>query len=87
MSENNKNQSEKQWRLQIERLVFGGEGMGYYGGRPVFVAGVLPNEEVLVRPVIVKRKFVKAELLEIIRPSRLEESHVSNILFPAVRGK
>jgi len=71
MSENNKNQAEKQWRLQIERLVFGGEGMGYYGGRPVFVAGVLPNEEVLVRPIVVKRKFVKAELVEVIRPSRL----------------
>jgi 23S rRNA (uracil1939-C5)-methyltransferase len=71
MSEDNKNQPEKQWRLQIERLVFGGEGLGYYGGRPVFVAGVLLNEEVLVHPVIVKRKFVKAELIEVIRPSRL----------------
>jgi len=54
------------WRLKIERLVFGGEGMGYYGGRPVFVAGVFPGEEVMVKPLILKRKFVKAELLEVI---------------------
>ncbi|MFA6304814.1 MAG: 23S rRNA (uracil(1939)-C(5))-methyltransferase RlmD [Patescibacteria group bacterium] len=57
--------------LTIDRLVFGGEGLGYYNGRPVFTAGVLPFEEVLVRPIRIKTKFIKAGLIKVIKPSPL----------------
>jgi len=42
------------WEIAIKCLVFGGEGLGYYKSKPVFVYGVLPNEKVLVRPVKIK---------------------------------
>ncbi|MDP2586589.1 MAG: 23S rRNA (uracil(1939)-C(5))-methyltransferase RlmD [Candidatus Komeilibacteria bacterium] len=55
-----------EFKVKIERLVFGGEGLGYFDNRPVFVAGVLPGEEVLVRPVRITNKFVKAVLLKVL---------------------
>lgn len=55
-----------EFQIKIERLVFGGEGLGYFNNRPVFVAGVLPGEEVLVRPVRITNKFVKAVLLKVL---------------------
>jgi len=54
------------WEIDIKCLVFGGEGLGYYKSKPVFVYGVLPNEKVLVRPVKIKSKFIKASLEKII---------------------
>ncbi|MEW6442408.1 MAG: 23S rRNA (uracil(1939)-C(5))-methyltransferase RlmD [bacterium] len=59
-----------EFELEVERLVFGGEGLGHWEGRPVFVFGALPGERVRVRPVQARRKFVKAELLEVVRASR-----------------
>lgn len=57
------------FEVEIKDLVFGGEGIGHYGDRPVFVFGVLPEEKVLVRPVKVRRKFIKAELVEVLTSS------------------
>ena len=54
------------WEIAIKCLVFGGEGLGYYKSKPVFVYGVLPNEKVLVRPVKIKSKFVKAVLEKVV---------------------
>jgi len=63
-----------EFELTIDKLVFGGEGLGYFERRPVFVVGVLPEEVVLVAPAKVTGKFAKARLLKIIKPSpiRLE---------------
>lgn len=58
-----------EFELQIEKLVFGGEGLGYYQGRPVFVFGVLPGERVEVSPIKVNSKFVKARLNKVLLPS------------------
>lgn len=57
------------FEIEISDLVFGGEGIGHYGDRPVFVFGALPGETVLVRPVKVRRKFIKAELVQVLRRS------------------
>jgi len=54
------------WEIDIKCLVFGGEGLGYYKSKPVFVYGVLPNEKVLVKPVRIKSKFIQATLEKII---------------------
>ncbi len=58
-----------QFEVTIDRLVFGGEGMGYYDNRPVFVYGVLPGETVVVRPVKVNSRFVKAAVVEVVKPA------------------
>ena len=63
-----------EFELTIDKLVFGGEGLGYFEGRPVFVVGVLPGEGALVAPAKVSSKFAKARLLKILQPAanRLE---------------
>ncbi len=53
--------------ITIEKLVFGGEGLGYFNGRPVFVFGVLPGEEVEVVPVKVRKKYIKAKLVKVLQ--------------------
>ncbi len=65
--------------VKIEKLVFGGEGLGYFNGRPVFVFGALPGEEVEVAPVKVRKKYIKAKLVKVLQAAaeRIEpkESH------------
>lgn len=58
-----------EFEIVIDKLVFGGEGLGYFEGRPIFVVGVLPGERVLVAPAKVSSKFAKARLLKIVDPS------------------
>lgn len=53
----------------VERLVPGGEGLARRDGKALFVAGVLPGEKVLVRPVEIRRDFDRAELVEVLEPS------------------
>ncbi|NQW68702.1 MAG: TRAM domain-containing protein, partial [Acidimicrobiaceae bacterium] len=50
-------------RLQIERLVAGGDAMARDAdGRVVFVEGALPGETVDVEFIVVKRDFARARL-------------------------
>jgi len=56
-----------EFELEISQLVFGGEGMGHFDGRPVFVYGVLPGETVLVRPLKVNSRYVRAVLIKVIK--------------------
>jgi 23S rRNA (uracil1939-C5)-methyltransferase len=55
--------------VTIERLVAGGEGLARREGKALFVAGVLPGEKVLVRPVEIRRDFDRAALVEVLEPS------------------
>jgi len=57
------------FELTIERLIPGGEGLGHYNGRPVYVFGVAPGDCVRVRPVKVNRLNTKAAVVDIINPS------------------
>ncbi len=56
-------------RLAITDLAFGGEGVGRIGEFVVFVPFVVPGEEVLVQITDVKRRFARARLLQVCRPS------------------
>lgn len=59
----------------IEKLVFGGKGLGRHpDGRTVFVAGVLPGEEVSVVPVQEKKDYMEARLAEVRSASSLRVS-------------
>ena len=56
--------------VTMDRLVYGGDAMGRLpDGRAVFVPYTLPGEQVHVRLVEEKRGHVRAELLEVLRPS------------------
>lgn len=51
--------------LAVEKLVAGGDGLGFLDGKAVFAPGVLPGETARVRIVERRRDFDRAELLEV----------------------
>lgn len=55
--------------LTIEKLVYGGEGLGHANNSTVFVPLVLPGERVLATPVEQKKKFVRAQIDQILQPA------------------
>jgi 23S rRNA (uracil1939-C5)-methyltransferase len=55
--------------IEIEKLVYGGDGLARREGATYFLPFVLAGETVRVRPVESHKNFVRAEALEILRPS------------------
>lgn len=55
--------------LKIEKLVFGGDGLGFVDGKACFVEGALPGEKVLARILTDKPNFMKAKLLRVLEAS------------------
>jgi 23S rRNA (uracil1939-C5)-methyltransferase len=46
--------------VRVEKLVYGGDALAHYAGKPVFVPFVLPGETVEVFPVEESRKLIRA---------------------------
>jgi len=57
--------------LDITALVHGGRGIGRHDGKAVFVPMTMPGDRVNCRVVKSKRRYVEAELSEIVAPSPL----------------
>ncbi len=57
--------------LDITALVHGGRGLGRHDGKAVFVPMTMPGDLVSCRVVKSKRRYVEAELCEIVQPSPL----------------
>jgi 23S rRNA (uracil1939-C5)-methyltransferase len=57
------------FELTIEKLVYGGDGLGRADGRVVFTPFVLPGELVLVEPASLKGGLLRARLLDVLTPS------------------
>lgn len=55
--------------VKIEKMAYGGEGIGFIDGKVCFVEGALPGETVKVRLLQSKQNYAKGRLLEIIEPS------------------
>ncbi|MGA2763258.1 MAG: TRAM domain-containing protein [Spirochaetia bacterium] len=55
--------------ILIEKLVAGGDGLGFLDGKAVFVPGVLPGERVRVRLGQRRRDFDRAALVDVINAS------------------
>ena len=55
--------------LTIEKLIYGGEGLGHHDGATVFVPFVLPDERISAAPVEQKKKFVRARAERVMDPS------------------
>jgi 23S rRNA (uracil1939-C5)-methyltransferase len=54
-------------KLSVEKLVYGGDGLGHAEGNTVFVPYVLPGEEVRAEIVTRKKKLAWAKPLEILK--------------------
>ncbi len=57
-------------RFPIEKLVYGGDGLGHAGGQTVFVPFVLPGEEVLASAISKKKKHIRAQLVNVVTPAK-----------------
>jgi 23S rRNA (uracil1939-C5)-methyltransferase len=55
--------------IEIEKLVYGGDGLARLDGQVVLMPYVLPNERVAFRPQRVKTGLLKGTQIEILRPS------------------
>lgn len=58
----------------IEKIVFGGDGLGSVDGKACFVEGALPGETVIARLSQDKKNFLKARAVQILKrsPHRIE---------------
>ncbi|GAC1663739.1 MAG: 23S rRNA (uracil(1939)-C(5))-methyltransferase RlmD [Candidatus Acidiferrum sp.] len=56
--------------LSIEKLVYGGDGLGHFAGNTVFVPYVLPGEEVRAEQKSRKKSMVWANLLQVNTPAK-----------------
>ncbi len=57
--------------LEITALVHGGRGIGHHQGQAVFVPMTAPGDRVACRIVRRKRRFIEADLCEVLTPSPL----------------
>lgn len=55
--------------VKIEKLVYGGDGLGHADGATVFVPFVLPEEVVRVREVERRKKYVRGQVQEMLTAS------------------
>lgn len=55
--------------LKIEKLVFGGDGLGFVKGKACFVERALPGEKIIARILSDKPNFMKAKLIRVLEPS------------------
>jgi 23S rRNA (uracil1939-C5)-methyltransferase len=62
-------QEESAIELELTDLAYGGDAVGRYQGRAVFVTGGLPGEMVRARLVRERSNYARAMLIEVLRPS------------------
>ncbi len=55
--------------LKIEKIAYGGDGIGFVDGKACFVAGVLPGERVRVEVTQEKKDFIRARVAEVLDAS------------------
>src|SRR5437660_6687405 len=56
--------------VSVEKLVYGGDGLGHADGNTVFVPFVLPGEEVRASVKARKKKLIHAQLKEVLTPAK-----------------
>jgi len=55
------------FEVTIEKLVYGGAGLGRHAGKVVFVPFSAPGDRLLVRPVVQKKNYTRAALVRILQ--------------------
>lgn len=59
----------KLMQVQIEKLVFGGDGLGRSDGKPIFVYKSVPGDELEIEITDDKKSYAKGVIKKIIKPS------------------
>ncbi len=64
-----RSKSREPFELVIEKLVYGGDGLGHHEGQVVFVPFTAPGDRVLVQPVEQKKNYIRAVVTQILVPA------------------
>ena len=56
-------------KIKIDKIVFGGEGLGYYNGFAVFVPMSIPEDELEIEIISVKKTYARGLIKNIIKAS------------------
>jgi len=59
----------EKYKLSIEKLVYGGKGLGKFNGKAVFVPMVAPEDEVIAEEVSRKNSYSEAKVIRILKSS------------------
>jgi 23S rRNA (uracil1939-C5)-methyltransferase len=62
-----KTKPQKTFEMTIEKLVYGGAGIGRHQGKVIFVPFSAPGDRLSVRPVEEKKTFIRAEIVRILK--------------------
>lgn len=87
----NKNKS-KQYKpgqkiqIEIEKIVFGGEGLGRDDGFPIFVPMSVPGDMLEIEIISVKKSYARGLITKIIKPSEDRAGDLSKISFEDFDG-
>ena len=68
-------------KIKIEKLVFGGEGLGYYDGITFFVPMSVPGDEVEAEIISLKKDYGRALIKKIIEPSK---DRIADIIYDTI---
>ena len=72
--------------IKIEKLVFGGEGLGHYDGFTFFVPMSVPGDEVEAEIISLKKDYGRALIKKIIKPSEDRIAGMDKISFEDFQG-
>ena len=66
-------------QIKIDKIVFGGEGLGYYNGFAVFVPMSIPEDELEIEIISVKKTYARGLIKNIIKasPERIDNHKFS----------
>ena len=64
----------KQFEITVDKIAFGGSGLGTLDGKACFIEGALPGETVIASVLQDKKNFLKAKLVRVVSssPHRIE---------------
>lgn len=72
--------------IEIEKIVFGGEGLGKINGFPIFVPMSVPGDILEIEIISVKKSYARGLITKIIQPSDDRISDLSKISFEDFDG-
>ena len=72
--------------LKIDKIVNGGEGLGYYNDFAVFVPMSVPNDIVKIKIISVKKTYARGLIEEIISPGEERVEDITKISFEDFQG-
>ena len=62
------------YEITIEKIVYGGDGLGRVNGQAVFVPFAAPGDQLRVQIVSLERNFARGVIAEIVKPSTLRRA-------------